>query len=76
MSGRPQLEANPDEVELILHVPLDELMHVDVFREERWGIPPLDHPLYFFEIVGDTIWGATASILRNLLALSTKTEWR
>lgn len=71
LPGRPDLVASPDEVELILYVPLSELLADGVFREERWGLPPLDRPLYFFEIVGDTIWGATAAMLRNLLTLVT-----
>lgn len=73
---RPDLKANPAEVELILHVALDELLEEGVFREERWGLPPLDHAIYFFEVVGDTIWGATAAMLRNLLAAATGTQWR
>jgi 8-oxo-dGTP pyrophosphatase MutT (NUDIX family) len=76
LPGRPTLEPNPSEVELILHVPVNELLMDGVFREERWGLPPLDRPIYFFEIVGDTIWGATAAMLRNLLAIATRTEWR
>lgn len=74
LPGRPDLEANPHEVELILHVALDDLLADGVFREERWGLPPLDRPLMFFEIVGDTIWGATAAMLRDLLALATRTD--
>ena len=66
---RPQLKANPTEVEQILHVPLRELMADGVFREERWGLPPLDRRIYFFELVGDTVWGATAAMLRNLLTI-------
>jgi len=73
LPGRPDLVASPDEVELILHVPLEELLADGVFREERWGLPPLDRPLTFFEIDGDTIWGATAAMLRNLLAIVTGT---
>ncbi len=76
LPAKPDLAASPSEVELILHVSLDELLSDGVFREERWGLPPLDHAIYFFEVVGDTIWGATAAMLRNLLALSTGTEWR
>jgi 8-oxo-dGTP pyrophosphatase MutT (NUDIX family) len=63
----PDLEPDPDEVEHILHVPLDELLLDEVYHEEWWGMPGFDRPLYFFEVVGDTIWGATASILRDLL---------
>jgi 8-oxo-dGTP pyrophosphatase MutT (NUDIX family) len=76
LPGRPELTANPDEVELILHVPLDELLLDGVYREELWGLAPLDRPLIFFEIVGDTIWGATGAMLRNLLAVATGTTWR
>ncbi len=73
LPGPPELVASPREVELVLHVPLSELLADDVFREERWGIPPQDRPIYFFEVVGDTIWGATGAMLRNLLALVTGT---
>ena len=73
LPGRPELTAAPGEVELVLHVALSELMADGVFREERWGVPPQDRPIVFFEVVGDTIWGATGAMLRNLLALVTGT---
>jgi 8-oxo-dGTP pyrophosphatase MutT (NUDIX family) len=76
LPGRPHLVPSPHEVEKILHVRLLDLVAPDVFREERWGLAPLDRPIYFFEVVGDTIWGATAFMLRNFLALVTGTEWR
>jgi 8-oxo-dGTP pyrophosphatase MutT (NUDIX family) len=76
LPGQPVLEPSPAEVEKILHVRLADLLDPRVFREERWGLPPLDRPIYFFEIVGDTVWGATAFMLRNFLALITGTEWR
>lgn len=76
LPGTPSLTPNPSEVELILHVPLDDLLDLDAYHEERWGLPPMDRPLIFFEIEGDTIWGATGAMLRNLLALVTGTDWR
>jgi 8-oxo-dGTP pyrophosphatase MutT (NUDIX family) len=76
LPGRPELVPSPAEVELILHVPLADLLDPEAYHEERWGIPPMDRPLVFFEIEGDTIWGATGSMLRNLLALVTGTPWR
>ncbi len=76
LPGRPDLTANPDEVAHILHVPVRELLLDEVYREERWGYPPLDRPLYFFELVGDTVWGATGFMLHNLLALATGTYRR
>jgi 8-oxo-dGTP pyrophosphatase MutT (NUDIX family) len=71
LAGRPELVPSPHEVELVLHVPLAELLADGVFHSERWGLAPLDHELWFFDLVGDTVWGATASMLRNLLALAT-----
>lgn len=68
---RPVLVANEAEVEHILHVPLDELLAPHVFREELWRLPdPIGHrPISFFELRGDTVWGATAAMLRQLLAV-------
>ena len=70
LPGRPELVADPREVERILHVPLDDLLAPGVYREELWGLPQLERPIFFFEVPGDTIWGATAAMLRNLLLVS------
>jgi 8-oxo-dGTP pyrophosphatase MutT (NUDIX family) len=70
----PLLRANPAEVEQVLQVPLTELLEPGVFREERWGPPGLARPVYFFDLHGDTVWGATAALLRQLLALLTGTD--
>ena len=66
---KPALIANPDEVDKILNVPLSELLLPGVYREERWAWPGSieERPLYFFELYGDTIWGATANLLHQLL---------
>lgn len=73
LAGRPELTAHEAEVEAILHVPLSELLHEDAYREELWRFPQGYHPLYFFEIPGDTIWGATARLLHQLLSIVTGT---
>lgn len=70
----PELEPNPDEVDTILHVPLSELLHPEVYRQERWGLPGIDRPIHFFELVGDTIWGATGSMLVDLLTRITRSR--
>jgi hypothetical protein len=81
----PVLDPNPSEVDAVLHVPVRELLLDEVFREERWkfAIPPpwvppdlvaTDEPaersIFFFELVGDTVWGATAAMLRHLLGMA------
>ncbi len=71
--GRPDLAPNPGEVEAVLFVSLEELLADGVYREERWVGPGLDRPISFFELEGDTVWGATASMLRQLLAVATGT---
>lgn len=73
LPGRPDLRASPAEVAAVLHVPLAELLAPEVFREERWDIAGADRPIWFFELVGDTVWGATAAMLRQLLGFATGT---
>lgn len=58
---------DPSEVEAILEVPVSELLDDGVHREERWGIGPADHPVHFFELENETVWGATAGILYGFL---------
>ena len=65
------LVANPAEVEAILHVPLRELLLDEVWREELWTRDGTVAPVTFFELYGDTVWGATANMLRQLLTLAT-----
>ncbi len=73
LAGRPDLVASESEVAAILHVTLAELLDPTIYHQERWGLPPLEHPISFFELDGDTVWGATAAMLRNLLELVTST---
>ena len=42
------------------------------YRFERWGIPPSDHALHFFELDDETVWGATAYMLMELLKNSNR----
>ena len=74
LPGRPTgLIASPDEVEAILLVRASELLLDDAFREELWPIDGLYRPITFFELDGDTVWGATAAMLRQLLSIATET---
>jgi 8-oxo-dGTP pyrophosphatase MutT (NUDIX family) len=74
LPGRPELRPHDVEVDAVLHVPLSELLDAEVYREERWGTAELNRPVFFFELVGDTVWGATAAMLRQLLARLTGTD--
>lgn len=70
LGSQPRLSANPGEVDAILEVRLSELVLDEVYREELWTWPNgTTRPVYFFELYGDTVWGATASLLRQLLCI-------
>ena len=77
LPGRPETVPSPHEVEAVLHVPLAELLDPAIFREEIWTFPGAAcGRITFFELVGDTVWGATASLLRQLLGIVTGTLGR
>jgi 8-oxo-dGTP pyrophosphatase MutT (NUDIX family) len=65
--GRPTLEANPDEVDCVLVVPLAELVAPGCYWQERWDRD--EDPartMHFFDLGEDVIWGATAQMLHAL----------
>ena len=73
---RPLLTANPAEVERVFDVALSELAADGVFHEEWWtapgrsaatGLPDGEFPVWFFEVAGETVWGATARTLVELI---------
>ena len=67
LPDRLQLAPASPEVERVLWVPLSELVRADTYRAERWGRRPTDRELYFFELDDETVWGATAAMLVDLL---------
>jgi 8-oxo-dGTP pyrophosphatase MutT (NUDIX family) len=71
----PVLVPHPREVAAVFDVTIAELLDPDVFREERWDVPPEmlvgvgpGRAIHFFELAGETVWGATARILTGFLA--------
>lgn len=70
LADRPQLAAFDREVARILWVPLAELAASGTYREEWWGTAPLDRRMDFFELDDETIWGATARMLHELLTIA------
>ncbi len=74
LPGPPDLTPSEAEVERILYVPLKELLLPEVWREEIWVRDGLVRPITFFELHGDTVWGATGAMLRQLLAIVTGTD--
>jgi 8-oxo-dGTP pyrophosphatase MutT (NUDIX family) len=77
VEGRPHLVPSPDEVERVFDVSLAELADTSIFHEERWSIPGRRIPgsdddsfaVWFFEVSGEMIWGATARMIHELLRI-------
>lgn len=72
LDRRPILRPSPAEVERAFDVSLAELVSDGVYREELWHLPEETQlrAISFFELEGDTVWGATAWMLRDLLELT------
>jgi 8-oxo-dGTP pyrophosphatase MutT (NUDIX family) len=70
---KPDLSMSSYEVDRTLWVPLAELVRADTFSWEWWNFdrPEFsdDRPMFFFHLDDETIWGATARILHELLCV-------
>jgi 8-oxo-dGTP pyrophosphatase MutT (NUDIX family) len=77
VAARPRLVPNPTEVERVFDVALSELADPGIFHEERWRIPGRviqesadnSFPVWFFEVSGEMVWGATARMIHELLSV-------
>lgn len=71
LDKRPSLTVSEAEVDGVLHVPLAELLDPSIYRQELWSFRGQTASITFFELEGDTLWGATARMVRNLLEVIT-----
>ena len=67
----PVLRPDPREVAAAFAVPISELLDPEAYREEIWELWGAWRPMAFFELPGETVWGATARILTGLLRFLT-----
>ena len=72
LDRRPELVAQTGEVDRVFWTPVSQLAQPGTYRVERWGSPPMDRPLHFFELDDETVWGATAHMLVDLLTYSSR----
>ena len=66
----PELSGVTSEVDRVLWVPLHDLTRPGTFREEWWQTAIGERPIYFFELDDETVWGATARLLYQLLRVA------
>jgi 8-oxo-dGTP pyrophosphatase MutT (NUDIX family) len=55
------------EIERVIEVPFAALSGPRGMRTEEWERDGVRRPVYFFDYGGDTIWGATARIVKHYL---------
>lgn len=74
LPGRPALTLQTEEVEAAFEVPVSELFSEATHRTEIWDIPGSrylpemrDREMFFFDLPGETVWGATGRILASFL---------
>lgn len=60
---------NPDEVEEILRVPLNNFQDMQRLRVEKRIRSGVERNVYFYDCEGKEVWGLTAQIIRDLLKL-------
>lgn len=70
VAERYELQGQPDEVDRVLWLPLRDLTLPGTFREEWWHTVQGERPLFFFELDDETVWGATARMLHQLLRVA------
>ena len=66
---RPNVTAEPGEVDGIIDVPLESLLDDKNVVEEEWEIRGFKAHVPFFSINGHKVWGATAMILGEFRAM-------
>ncbi len=71
LETRPTFVPSAHEVDAVLDVTVAELLDPEIYREEVWTRHGLPMEITFFELVGDTLWGATARMLRSLFEAAT-----
>jgi 8-oxo-dGTP pyrophosphatase MutT (NUDIX family) len=69
---RPAFAPAPDEVERVIETPIARLLQPDVIAWERRALSSVPQgwvDVPYFEIAGARVWGATAMILAEFIAL-------
>lgn len=74
IDGAPEFHPQPDEVAEIIEVPVDHLADPANVRRETWRLGGQDVEVPFYAYESHKIWGATAMVLAEFLALFDRTE--
>jgi 8-oxo-dGTP pyrophosphatase MutT (NUDIX family) len=69
LPGSPEFCPQPDEVADVIDVPLEHLLDAGNAKAETWDLGGRTAVVPFYEYEGHRIWGATAMVLAEFLAL-------
>jgi len=69
LPGEPLFRPQPEEVAEVIEIPVSHLAEPANRRRETWTIGDRAADVPFFEFQGHKIWGATAMVLAEFLAL-------
>jgi 8-oxo-dGTP pyrophosphatase MutT (NUDIX family) len=77
LAGRPVTSPNPDEVARVFDVTLAALVADGAYRSDLWdpyeawsSTGPQPRELWFFDVEGERVWGATARMLHELALIA------
>lgn len=70
LGAEPRDFATNEEVERVFSVTLHELVRPDTFAQEHWVFPDREVVVPMFYLDDETIWGATARMLQELILLA------
>ena len=65
LSGVPRLVPDPSEVASTMVPPLHYFLNEGRWRTESWS----GHDLWFIDVEGEVLWGASAAMMRSLLGV-------
>ena len=71
-ASAPTFSALNSEVDRVFSVPLLELARQDTYSQEHWVFGDREFQINFFYLDDETIWGATARILFQVMMLAVK----
>ena len=71
-ASAPNFRAVNSEVDRVFSVPLLELTQKDTYSQEHWVFSDREFQINFFYLDDETIWGATARILFQVMMLAVK----
>lgn len=67
--SRPAFNADPYEVAQLLETPLATLLDPATIHREPWNLRGTQVEVPYYSVLGQTVWGATAMMLAELLSL-------